>query len=185
MVSGSGCNLEIDGSSDNKVMREDGCGDAVKSSRDVRCSSGNIAMRDSTAVEKGSTLKLEATTTARRGSGCCRGRWHSWERLRKEGRDSGCGERATVARWQGRQMATAVREEGEEGTAGSGWQMGWKNHRKYWRNRGEVANEAIGDGETAMATARRWRDNGGWQQQGLRQGMVSAAVRDDEGYGRG
>ncbi|RWW16379.1 hypothetical protein BHE74_00042222 [Ensete ventricosum] len=37
----------------------------------------------------------------------------------KEGRDNGCGERATVARWQGRQMEAIAREEGDEGAAGS------------------------------------------------------------------
>ncbi|RWW08013.1 hypothetical protein GW17_00028572 [Ensete ventricosum] len=86
-MSGSGCDLEIDGSSDSKVIREGGCGDAVRLSRvAVGGSSDNAAVHDNATAEEGCALQWEATiageeATVGRSSGCCRGRM----RLKRKG----------------------------------------------------------------------------------------------------
>ncbi|RZS07383.1 hypothetical protein BHM03_00038231 [Ensete ventricosum] len=77
-MSGSGCDLEIDGSSDSKVIREGGCGDAVRLSRvAVGGSSDNAAVHDNATAEEGCALQWEATiageeATVGRSSGCSR-----------------------------------------------------------------------------------------------------------------
>ncbi|RRT59235.1 hypothetical protein B296_00043588 [Ensete ventricosum] len=63
-MSGSDYDLEIESGSDSKVMREGGCGDVVRSSREV-CQRGEGATTEEEATDDG----LRAAATIRRGGG--------------------------------------------------------------------------------------------------------------------
>ncbi|RWW53560.1 hypothetical protein BHE74_00039939 [Ensete ventricosum] len=72
-MSGNDCDLEIDGSNDSEVMREGGCSDVARSSRDVRCSrtnSDNVAGVTTIEEERKKGRREEGDLSSRVG---CRG----------------------------------------------------------------------------------------------------------------
>ncbi|RWW40560.1 hypothetical protein BHE74_00054016 [Ensete ventricosum] len=158
-MSGSGYDLEIDGSSDSEVMREGGCGDAARSSRDVRCNRRQQWQRCCGAI-----ANAEEDFTAGSGYGSKRVRQQLRRKAAaafllardagsKEGRDSGCGERATAARWQGRTSAAA----GDSGA--TAWQRRWQGRQSaagdsWWRRRRGSAGGSNDDGGGRVAAGR-------------------------------
>ncbi|RZR82458.1 hypothetical protein BHM03_00008882 [Ensete ventricosum] len=84
-MSGNDCDLEIDGSNDSEVMREGGCSDVARSSRDVRCSRTNS---DNVAQQGGKGQRL----------------WGASDNIKMAGEVDFCGEKG---RWQCPEKAAA------------------------------------------------------------------------------
>ncbi|RWW49744.1 hypothetical protein BHE74_00044045 [Ensete ventricosum] len=107
-MSGSDYDLEIDGNSDSKVMREGGCGDAVRSSRERRRSNDQ---------EEAADDGLRAAATIRRGGGTAR--------QQRYGRTTTEKRRAAVVAGTDRSWEITTESKGRKRAAmANGWSKG-------------------------------------------------------------